>query len=85
VRAVSTTAGAAIATTVGVTALAGTGYGWIGALKTPVSPQNWALTSLLGRATAAALTKIGSDFWESIIHEADEESKKRRILELVSS
>ncbi|WP_329280805.1 polyprenol phosphomannose-dependent alpha 1,6 mannosyltransferase MptB [Streptomyces sp. NBC_01451] len=61
VRAVLTTVGAAAATTVAVTALAGTGYGWIGALRTPVSPQNWALTSLLGRATAAALTKTGSD------------------------
>ncbi|MER7973212.1 DUF2029 domain-containing protein, partial [Streptomyces sp. NPDC096080] len=42
------------------TAVAGTGYGWIGALDTPVSPQNWALTSLLGRATGALLTHLGS-------------------------
>ncbi|MGV9355361.1 polyprenol phosphomannose-dependent alpha 1,6 mannosyltransferase MptB [Streptomyces misionensis] len=55
-----TTAGAAAATTVAATALAGTGYGWIGALGTPVSPHNWAPTSLLGRATAALLARLGS-------------------------
>ncbi|MGP4006878.1 polyprenol phosphomannose-dependent alpha 1,6 mannosyltransferase MptB [Streptomyces sp. 4N124] len=59
VRAVLTTGAAAAATTVVATTLAGTGYGWIGALKTPVSPQNWALTSLLGRATGTVLTKLG--------------------------
>ncbi|MHC3472767.1 polyprenol phosphomannose-dependent alpha 1,6 mannosyltransferase MptB [Streptomyces sp. 7R007] len=61
VRAVLTTAAAAAATTVAVTTLTGTGYGWIAALKTPVSPHNWALTSLLGRATATLLTELGSD------------------------
>ncbi|MEV7242218.1 polyprenol phosphomannose-dependent alpha 1,6 mannosyltransferase MptB [Streptomyces sp. NPDC093248] len=56
---VTTTAGAA-ATTVLATAVAGTGYGWIGALDTPVSSRNWALTSLLGRATGALLEHLGS-------------------------
>jgi alpha-1,6-mannosyltransferase len=60
-KAVATTAVAAAATTVAATAVAGTGYGWIGALNTPVSPQNWALTSLLGRATGALLERLGSD------------------------
>ncbi|SNX56374.1 alpha-1,6-mannosyltransferase/alpha-1,6-mannosyltransferase [Streptomyces sp. TLI_55] len=60
-RAVVTTALAAAATTVVATAVAGTGYGWIRALSTPVSPQNWALTSLLGRATGALLEHLGSD------------------------
>ncbi|MFE3247165.1 polyprenol phosphomannose-dependent alpha 1,6 mannosyltransferase MptB [Streptomyces sp. NPDC059209] len=55
------TAGVALATTAAVTALTGTGYGWIGALNTPVSPHNWALTSLLGRVTASALHGAGSD------------------------
>ncbi|MDO0930849.1 polyprenol phosphomannose-dependent alpha 1,6 mannosyltransferase MptB [Streptomyces sp. DG2A-72] len=59
VRSVLTTGAAAAVTTVVATTLAGTGYGWIGALKTPVSPQNWALTSLLGRATGTVLTKLG--------------------------
>lgn len=59
-RAALTTALAAIVTTVAATALAGTGYGWIGALDTPVSPHNWALTSLLGRATGALLDHLGS-------------------------
>ncbi|GAA2429363.1 polyprenol phosphomannose-dependent alpha 1,6 mannosyltransferase MptB [Streptomyces glaucus] len=61
VRAAATTAAAAAVTTVAATAAAGTGYGWIGALDTPVSPQNWALTSLLGRATRSLLEHLGSD------------------------
>ncbi|NUR40580.1 MAG: polyprenol phosphomannose-dependent alpha 1,6 mannosyltransferase MptB [Streptomyces sp.] len=60
-KAVLATALAAAATTVAATAVAGTGYGWIRALDTPVSPQNWALTSLLGRATGALLEHLGSD------------------------
>ena len=59
--AVSTYLLAAACTTVVATAVAGTGYGWIGALDTPVSPHNWALTSLLGRATGAMLEHLGSD------------------------
>ncbi|MFJ6725306.1 polyprenol phosphomannose-dependent alpha 1,6 mannosyltransferase MptB [Streptomyces sp. NPDC091281] len=55
------TATVCAATTVTATAVAGTGYGWTGALDTPVSEQNWALTSLLGRATGAALAALGSD------------------------
>jgi alpha-1,6-mannosyltransferase len=60
-RAVLTAAASAAATTVAATAVAGTGYGWIGALNTPVSSGNWALTSLLGRATGALLERLGSD------------------------
>jgi alpha-1,6-mannosyltransferase len=60
-RAVAATVVAAAATTVAATTVAGTGYGWIGALNTPVSPQNWALTSLLGRATRTVLERLGSD------------------------
>ena len=60
-KAVLTTAVAAAATTVAATAAAGTGYGWIRALDTPVSPHNWALTTLLGRATRALLERVGSD------------------------
>ncbi|MCH5671864.1 polyprenol phosphomannose-dependent alpha 1,6 mannosyltransferase MptB [Streptomyces gilvus] len=60
-KAVLTTGVAAAATTVAATAVAGTGYGWIGALDTPVSAHNWALTSLLGRATGALLEHLGSD------------------------
>ncbi|MFF7236779.1 polyprenol phosphomannose-dependent alpha 1,6 mannosyltransferase MptB [Streptomyces collinus] len=58
--AIALTTAAAAATTVTATAVAGTGYGWIHALTTPVSPHNWALTSLLGRATRAALEHLGS-------------------------
>jgi len=60
-KAAVTTVLAAAATTVAATAVAGTGYGWIGALNTPVSAHNWALTSLLGRATGALLAHLGSD------------------------
>lgn len=60
-RAVFTTMAACAVTTVTATAVAGTGYGWIRALDTPVSPQNWALTTLLGRATRALLEGLGSD------------------------
>ena len=60
-RAVATTVVAATVTTVAATTVAGTGYGWVRALDTPVSSQNWALTSLLGRATGALLERLGSD------------------------
>jgi alpha-1,6-mannosyltransferase len=60
-RAVLTTTAAAGTTAVAATAVAGTGYGWIAALDTPVSPQNWAPTTLLGRASGALLERLGSD------------------------
>ncbi|WP_432118605.1 polyprenol phosphomannose-dependent alpha 1,6 mannosyltransferase MptB [Streptomyces sp. bgisy032] len=60
-KALLTTTAAAAGTTAAATAAAGTGYGWIGALDTPVSPQNWALTTLLGRATGTLLHHLGSD------------------------
>ncbi|OIK26114.1 polyprenol phosphomannose-dependent alpha 1,6 mannosyltransferase MptB [Streptomyces malaysiense] len=55
-----TTAAVCAATTVAATVAAGTGYGWLGALGTPVSSRNWALTSLLGRATGALLDRLGT-------------------------
>jgi alpha-1,6-mannosyltransferase len=61
-RAVATTTVTAVATTVVATAVAGTGYGWIAALKTPVSPHNWSPTSVLGRVTGRLLDGLGSDF-----------------------
>ncbi|WP_330302634.1 MULTISPECIES: polyprenol phosphomannose-dependent alpha 1,6 mannosyltransferase MptB [unclassified Streptomyces] len=59
-RSAVTTTGVALATTVAATAATGTGYGWIAALRTPVSPHNWSPTSVLGRATGALLEKLGS-------------------------
>ncbi|MEV7083002.1 polyprenol phosphomannose-dependent alpha 1,6 mannosyltransferase MptB [Streptomyces sp. NPDC093516] len=59
-KALTVTAAAVAVTTVAATAAAGTGYGWIGALDTPASPQNWAPTTLLGRATRAGLEHLGS-------------------------
>ncbi|MGW4604656.1 polyprenol phosphomannose-dependent alpha 1,6 mannosyltransferase MptB [Streptomyces sp. NPDC004532] len=61
-RAVATTTVAAVLTTVGVTLLAGTGYGWVAALKTPISPHNWSPTSVLGRITGRLLDGFGSGF-----------------------
>ncbi|MFF4211514.1 polyprenol phosphomannose-dependent alpha 1,6 mannosyltransferase MptB [Streptomyces sp. NPDC001796] len=60
-RATVTTTVAALATTAAATAVAGTGYGWIAALKTPVSPHNWSPTSILGRVTGRLLDGLGSD------------------------
>ncbi|WP_406400600.1 polyprenol phosphomannose-dependent alpha 1,6 mannosyltransferase MptB [Streptomyces sp. NBC_00879] len=60
VRAAAAVLGISAATTAVTTALTGTGYGWIGALDTPVSPQNWSLTSSLGRMTGALLENAGS-------------------------
>ncbi|MFK3985422.1 polyprenol phosphomannose-dependent alpha 1,6 mannosyltransferase MptB [Micromonospora sp. NPDC050397] len=61
VRALAGTAVVAAGTTVAVTALAGTGYGWITALDTPVSAANWSPSSALGRATRTLLELIGAD------------------------
>ncbi|BAJ32616.1 MULTISPECIES: polyprenol phosphomannose-dependent alpha 1,6 mannosyltransferase MptB [Kitasatospora] len=44
---------AAAATTVAVTAAAGTGYGWVAALTTPATSSSWSPTSSLGRLLAA--------------------------------
>ncbi|MFI0771078.1 polyprenol phosphomannose-dependent alpha 1,6 mannosyltransferase MptB [Streptomyces sp. NPDC021218] len=60
VGAVAATGALALATTGVATAVTGTGYGWISALTTPASPDNWALTSTLGRATGALLEAVGS-------------------------
>ncbi|POX43823.1 polyprenol phosphomannose-dependent alpha 1,6 mannosyltransferase MptB [Streptomyces sp. Ru72] len=60
-RATVTTTVTALATTAAATAVAGTGYGWIAALKTPVSPHNWSPTSVLGRVTGRLLEGLGSD------------------------
>ncbi|MGW7366965.1 polyprenol phosphomannose-dependent alpha 1,6 mannosyltransferase MptB [Streptomyces sp. NPDC054841] len=63
-RAILAVGGTSAATTAATTALTGTGYGWIAALDTPVSPQNWSLTSSLGRMTGAVLTGAGSGLAE---------------------
>ena len=51
VQAAAGIAATALVATVAITAVSGTGYGWIAALDTPISPQNWSLTSMLGRWT----------------------------------
>jgi alpha-1,6-mannosyltransferase len=53
----------AAAATAVLTQLAGTGYGWIAALDTPISPHNLSLTSVLGRLTTAALGTDGIALW----------------------
>jgi hypothetical protein len=59
VKALLGTGAVAAGTTLVVTALAGTGFGWIHALGTPASPSNWSLTSALARVTARFLDMIG--------------------------
>jgi alpha-1,6-mannosyltransferase len=54
-RAAGAVVATAAAATVVITAVAGTGYGWVGALGTPISAQNWSLTGMLGRVTARLL------------------------------
>jgi alpha-1,6-mannosyltransferase len=61
VRATLGTGLVAIGTAAVVTTAAGTGYGWVTALQTPVSKHNWSLTSALGRATRLLLEAIGAD------------------------
>ncbi|GIJ03916.1 polyprenol phosphomannose-dependent alpha 1,6 mannosyltransferase MptB [Spirilliplanes yamanashiensis] len=60
-RAAAATLAAAAAVTAAMTALAGTGYGWIGALRTTVSPHNWSLTSTLGRLTALVADAVRAE------------------------
>jgi hypothetical protein len=50
----------AVAATAALTWVAGTGYGWVGALRTPVSAGNWSITSVLGRLTHTALIGLDS-------------------------
>ncbi|MFJ2178621.1 polyprenol phosphomannose-dependent alpha 1,6 mannosyltransferase MptB [Streptomyces sp. NPDC087851] len=64
VRAAALTCAAALATTVLVTAVTGTGYGWLATLATPVSPDNWSLTSALGRLSGALLDAAGTGLGE---------------------
>jgi hypothetical protein len=58
-RAAAAVAGIATVVTALITALAGTGFGWVQTLNTPISPGNWSLTSALGRGTAALLEPDG--------------------------
>ncbi|MGP3998603.1 polyprenol phosphomannose-dependent alpha 1,6 mannosyltransferase MptB [Streptomyces sp. 8N706] len=57
----------ALGTTAAVTAATGTGYGWISALDTPVSPDNWSLTTGLGRLSGALLHSVDSGLAESAV------------------
>ncbi|MFE2944106.1 polyprenol phosphomannose-dependent alpha 1,6 mannosyltransferase MptB [Streptomyces sp. NPDC059255] len=59
-RAAALTCAVALATTGLVTAVTGTGYGWLATLSTPVSPGNWSLTSGLGRLSGALLDAAGT-------------------------
>ncbi|MFD8482011.1 polyprenol phosphomannose-dependent alpha 1,6 mannosyltransferase MptB [Kitasatospora sp. NPDC059673] len=60
VLAVGATVLAVGVTVLAVTAVAGTGYGWIGALTTPATSTSWSLTTSLGRL-AADLTGTAPD------------------------
>ncbi len=58
--ALAATAALAGAATAIATALTGTGYGWVGALRTPVSAGNWSVSSVLGRLAGSALATVDS-------------------------
>ncbi|WP_250000892.1 polyprenol phosphomannose-dependent alpha 1,6 mannosyltransferase MptB [Actinoplanes sp. M2I2] len=58
-RATAAVGATAAAATALVTQIAGTGYGWVAALDTPISPQNLSVTSVLGRWTARLLREDG--------------------------
>ena len=63
-RAPLATGAVAAATTVAITTITGTGYGWIGALGTPISSGNWSLTRLLGHWTAGSFgASLSVDLW----------------------
>jgi alpha-1,6-mannosyltransferase len=63
-RAAGAVAATAVAATGVITTAADTGYGWIGALNTPISPHNWSLTGLLGRFSAELLgTSAAAGVW----------------------
>ncbi|HZM75750.1 MAG TPA: polyprenol phosphomannose-dependent alpha 1,6 mannosyltransferase MptB [Candidatus Limnocylindrales bacterium] len=49
--------------TVSVTFLAGTGYGWISSLSTPIYKHSWSLSSALGRLTRPLLGEASMPFW----------------------
>ncbi|GAB4059136.1 polyprenol phosphomannose-dependent alpha 1,6 mannosyltransferase MptB [Catellatospora paridis] len=66
-RALALTAGLAAATTALVTAVTGTGYGWVRSLTTPISTHNWSLSSTVGRITRNLLEAAGSDLAASAI------------------
>ncbi|MFF5085522.1 polyprenol phosphomannose-dependent alpha 1,6 mannosyltransferase MptB [Actinoplanes sp. NPDC000266] len=59
IRAGSAVAAIAAASTAALTAVAGTGYGWLGTLDTPISPHNLSLVNVLGRWTAGLLSDDG--------------------------
>ncbi|MBB5867940.1 hypothetical protein F4553_001319 [Allocatelliglobosispora scoriae] len=61
------TAAVVATTTLGVTALVGTGFGWIGLLGSPVSAQSWSLSSAVGRLARNVLTATGSAYAASAI------------------
>lgn len=54
---------AAAATLVAVTAVAGTGFGWVDALRTPVSASGWSLPGALDHLTAYLLRLPDPSLW----------------------
>ncbi len=56
VRAAVATGAVAVGTTAAVTALTGTGFGWVGALSSSASAHSWSVTSVLGRLTELVMS-----------------------------
>lgn len=56
---VARTAGLAVGTTAVVTWATGIGYGWVGALGTPMYQHSWSISSALGRVASRAAGRFG--------------------------
>ncbi|MGA5309127.1 polyprenol phosphomannose-dependent alpha 1,6 mannosyltransferase MptB [Micromonospora taraxaci] len=56
---VARTAGVAVGTAAAVTWATGMGYGWVGALGTPVYRHSWSISSALGRVALRAAGRSG--------------------------
>jgi len=57
------TAAVAAATTLLVTILTGTGFGWITSLSAPIYKHSWSVSSALGRLTRPFMGEAGMRFW----------------------
>lgn len=62
-RSIWLTGTVAAATTIAVTHSAGTGYGWIASLTTPIHKHSWSLSSALGRLTRPLLGEASMRLW----------------------
>ncbi|MFC0505744.1 polyprenol phosphomannose-dependent alpha 1,6 mannosyltransferase MptB [Micromonospora costi] len=63
--AVARTAGVALGTAAAVTWATGIGYGWVGALGTPVYRHSWSISSAIGRGVVRLAAALGTDLGDT--------------------